>query len=152
MITQLSKHIITSFLFYAKNKPETLSEPLVSEISNQISHKASLGIPTQNKTLSGDQRKLLSLHYRLGHMSFQSLKKIAKLGLIPHQLSKVNPVPLCPLFIFATAKKHAWQTKAAPHTIRKPIDACPGDCVSVDQIVSGQSDMIPQSSGFSVND
>ena len=127
-------------------------ELLASEIFNHVTHEALLGIPNQNKSLLTDQKELLSWHHRLGHMSFQGLQKFAKLGLIPHNLAKVNPAPLCSLCAFAAAHKCLRWTKSAPHHIWKPDDACPGDCVSIDQIVSGQSGMVPQSSGYTVND
>ena len=88
-------------------KQPTFSEPLVSEISDRIKHYALLGIPTQNETLLLEQQELLSWHYHLGHMSFQSLQNLAKLRLIPQHLSKVNPAPLCSSCTFATSKKCA---------------------------------------------
>ena len=80
-IVETHRNFISFYL--QQNKPEKFSEPLVSKISDQIAHKASLGIPTQNKTLSDDQQELLLRHYRLGHMPFQFLQKLANLGLIP---------------------------------------------------------------------
>ena len=90
-----------------QSKQTAFSKPLASELLDQISHDALLGIPTQKEALSADQKELLSWHYRLGHMSFKSLQKLVKLGLIPQNLSKVNPVPLCSSCTFAATKKRA---------------------------------------------
>ena len=105
-----------------------------NKLSNQCSRSPSflkfltlsLEIPTQNETLSPEQQEMFSWHYCLGHIYFQSLQKLAKLGLAPQHLSKVNTALLCSSCTFATAKKRAWRTKAAPHSIWKPEDACPG--------------------------
>ena len=48
----------------------------------------------------------------------------------------------------AHAHKRPWRTKAGPSSIRKDEQNFPGGCVSVDQIVSGQTGMVPQTSGF----
>ena len=56
----------------ANHKEDKLSALLACELNNQIHHEAMLGIPSQNESLTNKQNELLSWHYRLGHMSFQS--------------------------------------------------------------------------------
>ena len=60
---------------------------------------------------------------------------MAKQGLIPAKLANVDP-PKCPSCIYGKQTKRPWRTKAKPTPIggRKPTN--PGDCVSVDQLIS----------------
>ena len=74
---------------------DILSKPLACELHDRIQYDSMFGIPTQNKSLTDAQKELLSWHYRLGHMSFHSLQKLSKLGVIPQHLVNVSPAPLC---------------------------------------------------------
>jgi len=56
------------------------------------------------------QGKLLSWHYRLGHLSFKQLQELAKLKCIPRQLVNCVP-PKCPACLFGKMMKKAWRTK-----------------------------------------
>ena len=84
---------------------------------------------------SKDQLELLRIHNKLGHVSFKLLKNMAKQGLIPAMLANIDP-PKCPSCIYGKQTKRPWRTKAKPTPIggRKPTN--PGDCVSVDQLLS----------------
>ena len=68
---------------------------------------------------------------------------------IRKKLAKVKDrVPTCISCTFGMSHKRPWRTKGTPGTIRKEEEINPGDCVSIDQIVSAQPGLIPQISGF----
>ena len=107
----------------------------------------SLPLHHANEALTKHQRELLHWHIRLGHLSFDTLIKFAKVGIIPRHLANIEKFPLCPSCIFGRAHKRPWRSNAPPGTIRHPKTDKPGSCVSVDQIVSGQLGLVPQGTG-----
>jgi hypothetical protein len=89
---------------------------------------------------------LLHYHHQFCHISFRKLVEMAKLGIIPKRLAKCDSNMLCmPL---CKAIKIAWHSRTASNTdeARKPKK--PGECVSVDQLVSPTPGLITQMSGF----
>ncbi len=50
--------------------------------------------------------------------------------------------------IFGTAHCKPWQYKGLCGAIRKETDNAPGECVSMNQLVSAQLGLIPQMAGF----
>ena len=70
-------------------------------------------------------------------------------GMLPKRflrLKKYPSLPLCPSCLFGTLKKRSWQTKSrndldGKHIWRKEENK-PGDCVSVDQMVSHYPDLV----------
>ena len=47
--------------------------------------------------------------------------------------------------------RRPWRSKSTPKTIRKDTETKPGDCISIDQLVSAQPGLIPQMTGFLTN-
>ena len=90
------------------------------------------------------QAELMRWHYRLGHLSFPKLKTLAELGEIPKRLAKVVP-PKCAGCIFGAMTKVAWKGKAEQRHIF--VATMPGECVSVDQMISTQVGFIAQLKG-----
>ena len=99
-----------------------------------------------NQTLSNDQLELLKLHNKLGHVSFNLMKNMAKQGLIPSKFANVEP-PKCSSCLYGKQTKRPWRTKAKSTSIggRKPTR--PGECVSVDQLISKTPGLIAQVKG-----
>jgi hypothetical protein len=91
--------------------------------------------------------ELLRYHHQFGHISFRVLVVMAKLGIIPKRLSKCA-TPTCSACLYAKAIKRAWRSRTTSNTdeARKPKK--PGECVSVDQLVSPTPGLIAQMSGF----
>ena len=141
-------NFITILPVEAPSTQTTLPRSLAETIAHRLQEEPELGLPKANEKLSLDQKELLRWHIRLGHLPFKSLLVFAQLGLIPRHLAKVDTIPLCASCTVAHAHKRPWRTKADPSTIRKDEQNFPGGCVSVDQIVSGQTGMVPQTSGF----
>jgi hypothetical protein len=57
------------------------------------------------------QAELMRWYYRLGHLPFNDLKKLAENGEIPKKLAKVNP-PRCAGCLFGAMTKVPWRTKS----------------------------------------
>ena len=96
---------------------------------------------------AGDpQAELMRWHYRLGHLPFAALKQLAQLGEIPRRLAKVTP-PKCAGCIFGAMTKVPWRGREekSKHTIFEA--RCPGECVSVDQMISTQVGFVAQMKG-----
>jgi hypothetical protein len=54
--------------------------------------------------------ELLRWHYRLGHLSFNKLRLLALLKILPSNLATVKP-PKCSGCIFGSMTKRPWRTK-----------------------------------------
>jgi len=84
---------------------------------------------------SDKQAELMHWHYRLEHLSFPKLKELAKIGEIPKHLANVLP-PVCTGCVFGAMNKVPWKSREATRTVFKATK--PGQCVSVDQMISTQ--------------
>jgi hypothetical protein len=93
-----------------------------------------------------DQAELMRWHYRLGHASFASLKQMAKQGDIPKKLAKVPP-PKCAGCLFGAMTKLPWRGKESASSHEVFVATKPGECVSVDQMVSTQVGFYAQLKG-----
>jgi hypothetical protein len=97
---------------------------------------------------SRHQKELLSHHYRLKHLPFKDLQRLAKKGVIPKYLEKVK-VPLCYSCMMGKQTKRPWRGKGkkSVHHIRKPHESFPGANTSTDQMISPFGGLIPQLKG-----
>ena len=100
-----------------------------------------------NKT-SEKQKELLSHHYRLKHLPFSYLKKLATRGIIPKYLENVK-APLCYPCMMGKQHKKPWRgkNKKRLHHIRKEKDNFTGANTSTDQMISPFGGLIPQMKG-----
>ena len=92
------------------------SQELFQEI---LSHGSDHTIQHANTLLSEDQKELLHWHYRLGHLPFHQLMRLAQYNVLPKRLGKIKTLPLCPACILGQQRKRAWRNKSPPDTIRK---------------------------------
>lgn len=94
------------------------------------------------------QKELLSHHYRLEHLPFSYLKKLASKGIIPKYLENVG-APLCYPCMMGKQHKKAWRgkNKKRLHHIRKERDNFTGANTSTDQMISPFGALIPQMKG-----
>ena len=97
-----------------------------------------------------DQAELMRWHYRLGHVSFALLKKMAENGEIPKKLGKVTP-PKCAGCLFGAMTKLPWRGKESKASHEVFVATKPGECVSVDQMVSTQVGFYAQLKGKLTN-
>jgi hypothetical protein len=85
-------------------------------------------------------------HYRLGRLSFPSLKAMALNGKIPRKLAKVVP-PKCAGCLFGAMTKLPWRGKESKSNHQVFVATKPGECVSVDQMESLQVGFFAQLKG-----
>jgi hypothetical protein len=84
---------------------------------------------------ANNQAKLMRWHYRLSHLSFLKLKVLAKNGKIPCCLAKVPP-PKCSGCLFGAMTKIPWRGKESKATHQVFVATKPGECVSINHMVS----------------
>ena len=87
----------------------------------------------------------MSWHLKLGHVPFRILRWAAKLGIIPRRLQHCRNV-VCPACMYGKQKRRPWRTKGKTHKPLKKAQAA-GECVSVDQLVSGVPGLKAQTTG-----
>ena len=90
---------------------------------------------------------------KLSHLHSKSVFILAKLGvLLERFLYLKDNVPLCASFVFLTERRWKCRTKVNKlGSIPKYTNNKPGDVVSVDQLQSAQSGLIPQLSVKIIN-
>ena len=95
---------------------------------------------TQNTTA-----ELLEMHQRYGHIGFGRLREMAKQGIISSRFATC-PIPACSACMFAKAKRKRWRDR--PRNSYEKIECTnPGECVSVDQMVSPTPGLVAQMTG-----
>jgi Reverse transcriptase (RNA-dependent DNA polymerase) len=106
-------------------------------------------IPTEDHDVqsSTPQAKLLAWHYRLGHLSFAKIQQMAARGDLPSELMTC-PIPRCASCLYGKATRRPWRTKAPVNAMSIPPVTSPGSVVSMDQMVSAITGLVPQMKGF----
>lgn len=85
-------------------------------------------------------------HRRLGHCSFDKIRKMVKQGKLPPDAAQGDK-PICAACEYAKATRRPCRHKGKDTKINpKPITK-PGDCVSVDQMISTSPGFIAQMKG-----
>jgi Reverse transcriptase (RNA-dependent DNA polymerase)/GAG-pre-integrase domain len=92
------------------------------------------------------QAELLSWHYRLGHLPFGRIKKLAARGDLPSYLLQAK-VPRCASCLFGKATRRPWRTKAPVNQQQVPPATVPGAVVGVDQLISSTPGFVGQMRG-----
>jgi len=92
-----------------------------------------------------DNALFLSWHIKLGHAPFNLIRWAAMLGLLSKKLQKCQNT-VCPACLYGKQKCRPWQTKATPDTKIKKT-TFPGQCVSVDQLISRTPGLVAQTTG-----
>jgi hypothetical protein len=104
-------------------------------------------IKSVDEGMSKQQRELLTHHYRLKHLPFTAMKRLAKKGVIPKHLAKVKD-PLCPSCLMGKQHRRPWRGRGKKRkSIRRPQDNFPGANTSTDQMISPFGGLIPQVRG-----
>ncbi len=93
---------------------------------------------------SDKQAELMHWHYCLGHLLFPKLKALAKIGEIPKHLANILP-PVCAGCAFGAMTRVPWKNRETTKTVFKATK--PGQCVSVDQMISTQVGFYAQLKG-----
>ena len=73
-------------------------------------------------------KEFMAWHARLGHLSFRTMFKHCKTGLLPKRFLSLEKTRfVCPHCKFGNAKRRSWRSKATPGSIRSDEDVDPGD-------------------------
>ena len=97
------------------------------------------------QSITRDEALFLSWHVKLGHAPFRNIRWAAKLGILPPKLAKCENV-VCPACLYGKQKRRPWRTKGSQDSKIKKA-SYPGECVSVDQLVSGTPGLVGQITG-----
>ena len=92
-----------------------------------------------------DSAELLMIHQKYGHISFHRLKEMARQGIINSKY-KHCPIPTCSACMYAKAKRKRWRDKPR-RDYEKFVATNPGECISVDQMVSPTPGLVAQMTG-----
>jgi hypothetical protein len=113
-------------------KPEDRNEPVVIEFGDDNIEQKPIADNTEIDTAS----EMLFLHYKLGHLSFNKVKQMARDGLVPKKFLTCR-VPMCASSMYGAATKRPWRTKHPANQIgQNRVIESPGACVSIDQFES----------------
>jgi hypothetical protein len=93
------------------------------------------------------QAQLLAWHYRLGHVSFAKIRKMAARGDLPANLAKCK-TPKCAACVYGKFHKRSWRSKAPVNENKIPPATRPGAVIAIDQMISETPGLIAQMSGF----
>ena len=91
--------------------------------------------------------ELLRTHYQLGHLPFKQVRNMASTGFLPKRLLQ-GRIPKCTACMYGKATRRAWRSKALPSKVGGRTATCPGQCVSVDQMMSPTPGLISQLKGI----
>jgi hypothetical protein len=93
-----------------------------------------------------NQAELMRWHYRLEHLAFKNLQQLAHHGEIPKRLVNVR-APRCAGCLFGAMTKVLWRGKEhkSEHTVF--VTTKPGECVSVDHLISTERGFFGQAKG-----
>jgi len=93
-----------------------------------------------------DHAEFIRWHYRLGHLPFTKLQQLAKLGKIPRKFAKIA-IPKCAGgCIYGAMTKVPWRASQQQKS-EIFVATRPGECVSVDQMISTQVGFVAQLKG-----
>ncbi|CAB9513066.1 Retrotransposon protein [Seminavis robusta] len=130
------------------------SEKFQQEMTHAFRMKKDLRLVEQEPLADGkylkyqtDQADILAWHYRLGHISFERIRKLAERGDLPAKLARAR-APKCASCMFGKATRRPWRTRT-PNNQKDPLSAgAPGSVVGVDQLISSTPGLIGQMRGL----
>ena len=149
------QYIVDGIFLSPLAQPELSGVPIsIEQYASQLPNltREQLHEIAHPEILDDAQRELMSIHCKLNHLPFPQLIKMAENGHIKKSLAKLKErVPICMSCVFGMSHRRPWRSKGAYGSIRKDTETDPGDCVSMDQLVSAQPGLISQMSGYLTN-
>jgi hypothetical protein len=119
-------------------------KPILADFTNI---DTSFEIDENEPTGLDPKTEKLYWHYKLGHMPFDVINRLAMAGQIPKRLAKTTD-PKCAACMFGQSTKRPWRSKTKPSSIQNITKVTKsGDCVSVDQMVSPVPGLVAQTKG-----
>ena len=134
---------------YNSSRRKCLSPLKSSPILEHFDTTQSKSVIDSDATMNLERKKqfrLLTIHERLGHISFSVLKLMARCGIIPRELTSVDP-PCCPGCAYGKAHRKPSRFKGIKNIKRIRMALAPGNCVSVDQLISPTPGFVPTHRG-----
>ncbi len=94
----------------------------------------------------------MELHYKLSHLPLPAMIMLPKNKRIKKKFAKLKHwLPICTSCIFGPDHCKPWHSKGSKGSIRKESNNTLGKCVSMDQLVLAQPELIPQIAFFLTN-
>ena len=82
-------------------------------------------------------REFKGWHHRLNHLSFEKMFHLCENGVLPKKFLRLKgQLLLCPSCVISKMKRKPCIFKGDDNHIRKPSEAFPGGCVSIDHMES----------------
>ena len=125
-------------VFPQSNGPQTVS---FEDEENGHERPTKIDDPVTHR----DKALFMSWHLKLGHAPFKTIRWMSRLGILPKKLQHCQNT-VCPACMYGKQKRRPWRVKGQTQSkIRKAKE--PGECVSVDQLISGTAGLVAQTSG-----
>ena len=125
-----------------RESSESQREPVLIDFADELEGEE----PDQEPLdITRMQAALRKCHCRMNHMPFSRIQAMARHGLLPRYLAKVDP-PFCASCAYGKATRRPWRTKGKQHSL-VPVTAS-GQCMSVDQLESPTPGFIGQIKGI----
>ncbi len=124
------------------SEEETRSDPMTLDFILQEQDEEDENFET---TFTSKEQEYLHWHTKLGHLGKSRMQQLAKRGVLPKHLAKIDP-PICSACIYGKATKTPWRTKTATRKTPRQVTK-PGECVAVDQLESSTPGFIGQLKG-----
>ena len=125
---------------------ETIPEPTIFDMNFEDGEPPHLVEDDENENKELPEQDMLRMHYRLGHLSFNKMKVMSFLGILPKSYLQCK-TPKCAACIYGKATRKAWRTKGKQGVRRIKVAKEPGECVSVDQMESPTAGFVAQMKG-----
>ena len=108
--------------------------PMTTEFLLDINNETCHVIPNEEEALpESPTLELLRTHHRMGHLSMSKIQAMARQGLLPKRLGTCK-IPVCTACLYGKATRRPWRVKGHQGTMDTMTS--PGQCVSVDQMIS----------------
>ena len=107
--------------------PESISDIDTEALQDLLSNEDMKKIwDNTDTTYTEDEKLCLYWHMRLRHKPQIYIRRLAKRGIIPKRLKKVDRIPMCAVCKLAEASKRNWKSSSSKKGIRTPTDDKPG--------------------------
>ena len=90
--------------------------------------------------------ELLKIYQRIGHISPRRIQQMTKVGTLQRKLATCD-IPVCTSCMYGKATKSPWRSKNSKNQVEANKPSRPGECISVDQLISQSPGLISQMRG-----
>ena len=101
----------------------------------------------EERQSSSTAAEFLKYHQKFGHISPKKIQVMACRGMLPRRLATC-PIPVCTACMFGKATRRPWRTRSSDNSQETSLLTKPGECISVDQLISPTPGLIAQMTGF----